>query len=347
MAAKMSLAAELFRAISAPKLSPIPAYLPESDGASVDWFLQCEYARDYCIDTSNLYWGGELNNDHVFDIYKNFSSDKDSVKTRMDMLEFVATNVGKYTRNCYCYLRMNELSLDQWVKKMTHFDNGGDALSLYALSDMFGVHITVLTKGRAWTTVHGNFPGTLNDVLQLSEVKLVYLGQDRYATLWKKVSPDEPSLRERNYNYAPMLPISHPPTHVEMETAEILLNMQQGPPVVDMSIVLPHPPEFVSPNVLPTADAMDKITDRYDINPTGRPLLQDAMDQIIGLDELVITNVRSLAMEPDQEDQDPARNSGLCVETSHPPPNTQVIPPLPRKESFVCGNNRSSYRSTI
>ena len=77
----MSLAAELFRAITALKLSPIPAYLPESDGATVEWFLQCEYARDYTIDTSNLYWGGEVNKDHLFDIYKNFSADKDSVKT--------------------------------------------------------------------------------------------------------------------------------------------------------------------------------------------------------------------------------------------------------------------------
>ena len=183
MSAKMSLAAELFRAITAPKLSPIPAHLPECDGLTVDWFLQCEYARDYVIDTSNLHWGGEVNKDHLFDIYKNFSSDKDSVKTRMSMLEFVANNVAKYTRNCYCYLRMNELTLDQWVKKMTHFDNGGDALSLYAMSDMFGVHTTVLTKGRAWTTVHGNYPGTLADVLQLSDVKLAYLGQDRFATL--------------------------------------------------------------------------------------------------------------------------------------------------------------------
>ena len=211
MAAKMSLAAELFRAITAPKLSPIPAYLPESDGATVEWFLQSEYARDYTIDTSNLYWGGEVNKDHLFDIYKNFSSEKDSVKTRMSMLEFVANNVTKYTRNCYCYLRMNELTLDQWVRKLTHFDNGGDALSLYAMSDMFGVHTTVLTKGRAWTTVHGNYPGTLDDVLQLSDVKLVYLGQDCFATLWKKVSPNEPSLRERSYNYVPMLPLALPP----------------------------------------------------------------------------------------------------------------------------------------
>ena len=323
MAAKMSLAAELFRAITAPKLNPIPAYLPESDGTTVQWFLQCEYAHDYAIDTSNLHWGGKVNKDHVFDIYKNFSSDKDSVKTRISMLEFVANNLSKYTRNCYYYLRMNELTLDEWVRKMTHFDNGGDALSLYAMSDMFGVHTTILTEGRAWTTVHGNYPGTLEDVLQLSDVKLVYLGQNRFATLWKKVSPNEPSLRERNYNYAPMLPLALPPTRVELETANTLVNMQQRLPVADTSIVLPHPPEFDSPNVSPTADAMDKITDRYDVNLSGRPLLTDAMDQVIGLDALVITNVWSLAVETGTQCPIANENLELCVETTNTAPSAE------------------------
>ena len=127
------------------------------------------------------------------------------------MLEFVANNVTKYTRKCYCYLRMNDLTLHQWIRKMTHFDKGGDALCLYALSDMYSVHTTtVLTKGRAWTTVHGNYLGFLDNVLQLSDVKLVYLGQDRYAVLWKKVSPNAPSPRKCSYNYTPMLPLALP-----------------------------------------------------------------------------------------------------------------------------------------
>ena len=57
-----------------------------------------------------------------------------------------------------------------------------------------------------------------------------------------------------------------------METADTLVNMQRGVPLVDTSSDLPHPPEFVSPNVSPDADAMDKITDRYDVNLNGRPL---------------------------------------------------------------------------
>ena len=225
---------------------------------------------------------------------------------------------------------MNGLTLDQWVRKMTHFDNGGDALCLYALSDMLGVHTMVLTTGKAWTTVHGNYLGSLDDVLQLSDVKLVYLGQDRYAVLWKKVSPDDPSLRERSYNYNPMLLLAHPPSQVEMETAETLVNMQRGTPLVNTSSDLPHPPEFVSPNVSPDADAMDKITNRYDINLSGRPLNRDAMDQIIGLDELIIMDVHSLCVgtEPDTAEQD--MEMDLRVETSiSPSPADQQTPVLP------------------
>ena len=180
---------------------------------------------------------------------------------------------------------------------------------------MFGVHTTVLMRGRACTTVHGNYPGTLEDVLQLSDVKLAYLGQDRFATLWKKLSPEEPSLRERSFNYAPMLPLAQPPTHIEMETAETLIHMQQGIPSADTSANMPHPPELESPNVSLTADAMDKITDRYDFNLNSRPLIRDAMDQIIGLDALKITDVRSLAVETDQQPSNLEGSDELCVET--------------------------------
>ena len=95
--------------------------------------------------------------------------------------------------------------------------------------------------------------------------------------------------------------------------------MQRGAQPVDTSSDLPHPPEFVSPNVSPDADAMDKITDRYDVNLSGRPLNRDAMDQVIGLDELVITDVHSLCVEtePDTAEQD--METELCVETNTSP----------------------------
>ena len=85
---------------------------------------------------------------------------------------------------------MNNLTLDQWVCKMTHFDNGADTLALYAVSDMYSVHTTVITHLKPWTTIHGFFDGLLEEVLQLSSVKLAYLGGNKFAVLWKKVNPE-------------------------------------------------------------------------------------------------------------------------------------------------------------
>ena len=83
MAEHTSLAAKLFRAITAPKMTPIPSYLPESEAVNMDGYIQSEVCNcDYTIDISNIHWGGEINRDQVFDIYKNFSAEKDSVKTQ-------------------------------------------------------------------------------------------------------------------------------------------------------------------------------------------------------------------------------------------------------------------------
>ena len=113
-----------------------------------------------------------------------------------------------------------------------------------------------------------------------------------------------------------MLPLAlPPPTSIKMETAETLVHMQQGTPSADTSANMPHPPEFESPNVSSTADAMDKLTDRYDFNLASRPLIRDAMDQIIRLDALIITNVRSLAVETDQQHSNLEGSVELCVET--------------------------------
>lgn len=79
MAGEPSLAAELVQAIKMPSLRQIP-YISEVDAISVEEFLQCESARGLMVDTSRIMWGGEVNNNHVFEMYSEFSATKDSVK---------------------------------------------------------------------------------------------------------------------------------------------------------------------------------------------------------------------------------------------------------------------------
>lgn len=165
MAGNTSLAAELLQAIKMPNLRQIPAYISESDATSIEEFLQCKLAKELIVDMSKITWGGEVNNNHIFEMYSDYSATKDSVKVRMDMLVFVTENATRYSNHCFPLLKMLGLDLMSWMAKVTHFGNSADTLCLCALSEMLGVHTCVLTKNRPWTTIDPSFGGTLDDVL--------------------------------------------------------------------------------------------------------------------------------------------------------------------------------------
>ena len=163
----------------------MPAYLSEGDTLTVDEFMQSSYAADYVLDTSNVHWGGEVNSSHIFDIYCDYQVHRDSVKTRLDMIKYVTENSCRYDWDGQLFLRLNNLSLETWINKMSYWANSADALSLYALSDMCGIHTCVITKTKPWTTVDSNCEGTVNDVLDICQVKLAYLGDWKTGRLEK------------------------------------------------------------------------------------------------------------------------------------------------------------------
>ena len=74
MVEESSITSELIGAINPPNLKPIPSYLSESDAMTVSEYLQTALAREYSVDTSNLYWGGNPNNNHVFDMFNAFKT---------------------------------------------------------------------------------------------------------------------------------------------------------------------------------------------------------------------------------------------------------------------------------
>ena len=294
-----------------PNIRPIPVYLSEDDAVTVDMFMQSEYACDYMIDTRNIHWGGEVHRSHVFDIYAKFSPTQDPVKTRLDMIKFVTANLARYNWDAHLYLTMHGLNLESWVQRMMFWENGADALAIYSLSDMLGIHTMVLTKSKPWTTVSGDFQGNVHDLLRISEVILVYLGQDRYARLWKKSTPIETSYIGPNFNYAPMA--NSPATLTEeFHTAQTLLELHGDNLDSEEQNKLEN--SVISVELL--SDAMDKVVDHLDTCPIGKLNVPDAMDRIL---------------EPSFSDQ----SIVLHVETEKPTSDTTSLPAL-RVETKPC-----------
>ena len=313
MAAHSSLTSEVLNAIKMPNIRPIPPYLAETDAVTSDIFMQNEYAQDYTIDTSNIYWGGEIHHDHVFDIYAIFSTSKDPVKVRLDMLQFVMSNRRKYDWNAHLYLSMNRMNLGLWLERLSFFDVGADALAIYALSDMLGLHTTILTLTKPWTTICGEYGGTVEDLLDVSSVNLVYLGQHRYARLWKKAVPDGSSYMGPSFNYPPMLELPQDTVNTqsteEVDIAQALLVLGAAEPLPPADCKNTETQPF-NPKTL--HDAMDKITGSTDTNTDVALKMKDAMDRIIEQDN------SELCVETDQGNND--ENSALCVETPTPTP---------------------------
>ena len=309
MAGEKSLTEELVEAINMPKLKPIPAYISESDALSVEEFMQCDLAREYTLDTSKITWGGEINNNHVFEMYSEYSATKDSVKLRMEMLTFVSDNSARYDQYCYPLLKMHGLDLLSWTALITYFGNSADTLCLYALSDMLGIHTCVITKNRPWTTIDPNYNGSFDDIMKICQIKLLYLGSNKFGRLWRKTSQRQPSHVGLNYNYSAWLVEPDPPNRVELETARTLLDL-------GMSIPAPPGPMLECPPSTETDDAMDKIVGKLDCSSWKTLSRPDAMDLIIS-DELpsCLDVETSTNMTSDHKNQPTTNSPPLDVET--------------------------------
>ena len=271
----------------------MPSYISEADTISVDDFMQSRYARDYVLDTSNVHWGGEINTNHVFDIYSEFHLSRDSNKVRLEMLEYVTVNSERYAWNCYTLLCMSGLSLSDWRAKMAFWANPADTLAIYALSDQFGLHTSDIANSKLWTTVTPEFQGTEWDVLDISSIKLLYMGVNRFGRIWKKAVPDQPSFYSPNFNYQLMLPLTSVPSKDDVETACTLVQIGENVSQYLHDVETTPPPMFEGPTVTLGDDAMDKIVGKYDVCMWKPSSCADAMDQIVHPMENVSVHVET------------------------------------------------------
>ena len=197
------------------------------------------------------------------------------------MLEYVTVNSERYAWDCYTLLCMSGLSLSDWQAKMAFWANPADTMAVYALSDQFGLHTSIITNSKLWTTVTPEFQGTDMDVLDISPIKLLYMGVNRFGRIWKKLLPDQPSFYGPNFNYQPMLPLTSVPDTDDVETACTLVQIGDNVSQYLQDTEITIPPMFEGPAVTIGDYAMDKIVGVHDVCMWKPSLCADVMDQIV------------------------------------------------------------------
>ena len=176
---------------------------------------------------------------------------------------------------------------------MAFWANPADTVAIYALSNQFGLHTSVITNSKLWTTVTPNFQGTEWDVLDISSIKLLYMCVNRFGRIWKKAVPDQPSFYGPNFNYQLMLPLTSVPSTDDVETACTLVQIGDNVSQYLQDTETMNPPMFEGPAVTIGDDAMDKVVGKLDVCVWKPSTCVDAMDQIIGPIENVSVNVET------------------------------------------------------
>ena len=64
----------------------VPSYLSDSDATTINEFTLSELAKDYVLDTQNLYWPGIVNRSHVFELFAEYLPHHSGSQTHLDMI---------------------------------------------------------------------------------------------------------------------------------------------------------------------------------------------------------------------------------------------------------------------
>ena len=100
------------------------------------------------------------------------------------MLQFVANNIACYEWDTHVLLKMHGSNPPRWTATMTDVLNKGDELAIYAMCDMLKRHAFVYTRTKPWTTVDRNVGNlTVAELCMLCDVRLIYLGNNRFGEL--------------------------------------------------------------------------------------------------------------------------------------------------------------------
>ena len=317
MAAGKSITQELMEAVASQTRRRLPAYISPSDAISVVDYSRSTFAERYVLDTVNTYWPGRVNRSHVYDVFAEYMPHRDGCKTRLDMINYVSDNKDRYAVDCHIVLKMHELNLTSWACRMSYYENGADELVIHALSELANVHTVILTRSKPWTTLDSAVQCVdIFQMIELCDVKLVYLGNNEFGRLCRRPQNCTNPLVVN----LPVFPSPEVPSTRKLETAESLLMMnQQSESVVNLQE--PTVSAAVHKNLLPDdhslflIDAMEHVIghpifevfvlkrlkrpDAMDII-CEEPNLSDAMEHIIGKELLSTSqsdNLRQDAMD--------------------------------------------------
>ena len=120
------------------------------------------------------------------------------------------------------HLKRIGLNINQWLSLMESPSVFGDELMLFALARTFHRHVVVFTRNRCWSTIGSDEYISGDRLLEICDVKLLYIGQHMFAELKPKpfipvTKPVVSSLP--NYSHLKSAADNNVPCPIDLSTA--------------------------------------------------------------------------------------------------------------------------------
>ena len=188
--ASNSIANELLKSFSDANYQEYTQALSNRDGVDIGEFPSTPLGKVYWIDVRNCPCNGVVNPNHLlelFSIYNNHDS-----KTLRGMVLKNMKEKSKYWNHVgTVILHLQSRTFSEWLEHMGEPATPCDELMLFGLSRVHNRHTIIYAKYRAWCTLNNTCQLPVEQIHELCDMHLVYLGHITYGRLHDKstISP--------------------------------------------------------------------------------------------------------------------------------------------------------------
>ena len=188
-----SIANELLQTILDAKFTQVLCLLNPEFAITINHFKRIKDIahNNYWINTQKcITKSGKPIASGIFDNFGRFESCL-ACETRDEMIEWALEHKEELGETARIALRQLDVSLMYWINRMQKETTLADELALYCLSKVYNRHVKVYTSSYCWTNLQDQFTLTQEEIGNLCDVHLLYMGPGKFAEI-KRIRPPTP-----------------------------------------------------------------------------------------------------------------------------------------------------------
>ena len=180
-----SIANEFLQMISNAKFTQVLCLLNPEFALTINHFKRIKDIAhgSYWIDTQKcITKSGKPIASGIFDIFGRFESWLAS-EARDEMIEWALEYKEELGETARIALRQLDIGLMYWINRMQKETTQADELALFCLSKVYNRHVKVYTSSYCWTTLRDQFTLTQEEIGNLCDVHLLFMGPGKFAEI--------------------------------------------------------------------------------------------------------------------------------------------------------------------